>query len=131
VKPRATKILFVSLASIVAAGCASLQTPSADLLIRVPVVEIGHAKPQNDQYILFVPAGREVPVKLTIAGSFLAESASAETKVKLRQDLYLYKYWLSFDGKRWERSQRVFGAAVSAGLEPAGGKVEIEFNKIQ
>jgi hypothetical protein len=123
--------VFSLLALLAAAGCASFQTPDADLISRVPIVEIGQPKPQGSDYILLVRAGKEVPVKLSVSGSFLSEEGLAETKVKLRQDLYLYKYWSSFDGKRWERSHRMFNALISAGLEPEGGKVDIKFNQAQ
>ncbi len=113
------------------AGCASLQTPSSDLITKIPIVEIGKEKPQSNEYILFVPAGKDVPIKLSVGGSFLSEEGFAETKVKLRQDLYLYKYWSSFDGRNWKRSHRVFDAVFSAGLEPQGLKVEIKINKVQ
>jgi len=113
------------------AGCASLQNPSPDLITKIPIVEIGKEKPQGNEYILFVPAGKDVPIKLSVGGSFLSEEGFAETRVKLRQDLYLYKYWSSFDGKNWKRSHRVFDTILSAGLEPAGGKVEIKVNKAE
>ena len=112
-------------------GCASWQTPSADLTTRVPTIEIGRAKPEGNEYILFVPAGKDVPVKLTVGGSFLLKEGAAETAVKLRQDLYLYKHWSSFDGKKWERSHGLFEILISAGMDPEGGKVEIKVNKAQ
>lgn len=110
-------------------GCASWQTPSADLAKQVPVIEIGNNKPEGNEYILFVPAGKDVPVKMTVGGSFLSQEGYAETSVKFRQDLYLYKYWSSFDGKTWERSHGLFETLLSAGLDPEGGKVEIKVNK--
>ena len=119
------------LALLTAAGCVSFQSPDGDLISRAPIVEIGQPKPQGNEYILLVRAGKEVPVKLSVSGSFLSEEGLAETKVKLRQDLYLYKYWSSFDGNHWERSHRMFDALISAGLEPEGGKVDIKFNKVQ
>lgn len=123
--------VFSLIALLTATGCASFQTPDEDLINRVPIVEIGQPEPQGSDYILLVRAGKEVPVKLSVSGSFFSEEGLAETKVKLRQDLYLYKYWSSFDGKQWERSHRMFSALISVGLESEGGKVDIKFNQAQ
>ena len=122
----ATLIMLVSLG-----GCASWQTPSADLTARVPTIEVGQLKPEGNEYVLLVPAGKNIPVKLTVGGSFLSKEGATETTVQLRQDLYLYKHWSSFDGKKWERSHGQFEVLISAGMDPEGGKVEIKVNKPQ
>lgn len=110
-------------------GCASLQTPSADLAARIPTIEMGQPKPEGNEYILFVPAGKDVPVKLIVGGSFLSKEGTTETAVQLRRDLYLYQRWASFDGKRWEPSHGVFEVLISASMDSEGGKVEVKVDE--
>jgi hypothetical protein len=108
-------------------GCATWQAPPADLMTRIPTIEIGQTKPEGDEYILLVRAGQDVPVKLAVGGSFLSKEGATETIVNVSRDLYLYKHWSSFDGKKWERG--LFQVLISAGLGPEGGKVEIKVNR--
>jgi hypothetical protein len=108
-------------------GCASWQTPPADLVSKVPTIEIGQPKPEGSEYVLLVRAGKDVPVTLTVGGTFLSKEGAAEALVKVRQDVYFYKHWSSLDGKNWERG--VFQVLISAGLGPEGGKVEVKMNR--
>ncbi|MCI0504546.1 MAG: hypothetical protein L0Z73_00405 [Gammaproteobacteria bacterium] len=108
-------------------GCATWQKPSADLATKIPVIEIGQPKPEGNEYILLVRAGKDIPVKLTVDGSFLSKEGATETTVNVRQDVYLYKQWSSFDGKEWERG--LFQVLISAGVGPEGGNVDIKVNQ--
>lgn len=108
-------------------GCASWRTPGADLATRVPVVVIGQQKPDTDDYILLVTAGKDFPVRMNIDGSFLSKKGDAETAVQVQRDVYVYKQWTSFDGKTWRRG--LIDLTVGIGLEPAGGKIEVKVDE--
>jgi hypothetical protein len=123
------KHLFYLVIPVFAAttGCASWQAPGPELATRVPVVKIGQAKPETDDYILLLTAGTNYPVRMNVDGSFLAKKGNAETTVQVQRDVYLYKHWTSFDGKMWQRGK--FDMTVAIGLEAAGGKVEIKVDE--
>lgn len=120
-------LAYLILLATAISGCASWRTPGPDLATRVPVVEIGQQKPDTDDYILLVAAGKDFPVRMNIDGSFLAKKGAAETAVQVQRDVYLYKKWTSFDGKTWRRG--LFDLTVGIGLEPAGGKIEVKVDE--
>ena len=120
------RYLAYLLLPVVVAACAT-QPPGADLATRIPVVEIGQPKPADKEYILLVKAGRDYPVKMSVDGSFLAKTGAAETTVRVKRDVYLYKHWTSFDGKTWERGK--LSMKVGVGMDPSSGKVEINVDE--
>ena len=120
------RYLAYLLAPAVITACAT-QPPGADLTTRVPVVEIGQPKPADKEYILLVKAGRDYPVQMNVDGSFLAKTGAAETIVRVKRDVYLYKHWTSFDGKTWERAKLTL--KVGVGMDPESGKVEIKVDE--
>lgn len=117
------RYLAYLLAPAVITACAT-QPPGADLTTRVPVVEIGQPKPAEKDYVLLVKAGRDYPVQMNVEGSFLTKTGAAETTVRVKRDVYLYKHWTSFDGKTWERGK--LDLTVGVGMDPESGKVEIK-----
>jgi hypothetical protein len=102
------KINLVSLAMTIIlglGGCASMQAPTSEVLAAVPMVEFGNAAPKNSDFILYFPAGKPIPMTTSIKGSALSEEAETTQTVKLKQDIYAYKEWVSFDGKHWQPSE--------------------------
>jgi hypothetical protein len=116
-------------AAVAVTGCAAWRAPDADLATRLPIIEIGQPKPDTKEYILRVPARKPIPVIVTFDGSFLTEEGAAETAIQVRQDVYLYKQWASFDGKIWQRSHSIFDTRLGVGLDTEGGKVEIKLDE--
>jgi hypothetical protein len=91
------------------AGCASLQTPSAESLRSVPVVEFGNAVPATGDFVLHFAAGKPIPVVASVTGNALAQEAESTLNVTLKQDIYAYKQWVSFDRATWIRSDKALG----------------------
>lgn len=111
------------------AGCAGMQGPPEDLLTRIPVVEIGQPEPVDKHYVLFIRAGQTVPVHLTVKGPLFVQPGQATAQVQLSQSLYIYKKWSSHDGLNW--THQAFDGAVSLGLAPKGGIVDIHVGRSQ
>jgi len=86
-------------------GCASLFPPKAEDLAQTPVVRFGEAAPGGKEFVAFYPAGAPLPVVATVGGTLLEHKASATLQVALKRDVYLYRQWLSFDGKTWISSR--------------------------
>lgn len=114
-------------------GCASLFPPKAEDLAQTPVVRFGEAAPAGKEFVTFFPAGAPLPAVATVDGTLLERKASATMQVALKRDVYLYRQWLSFDGKTWVSSRDAVGGAflielpgVKDGRNP--GVMRAEFN---
>lgn len=112
-------------ASLVA--CAGMQSPPEDILKRVPVVEIGQPEPADKHYVLHIRAGTPIPVQVTIKGPLVLQPSQATARVQLTHSLYVYKEWSSRDGINW--TPRAFEGAVSFGLAPKGGVIDIHVSR--
>ncbi|HEY7533189.1 MAG TPA: hypothetical protein VH681_10470 [Nitrospiraceae bacterium] len=104
-------------------GCASWGGPPADLLQRLPVVEVGKTEPVDKPFVLYIPKGRSIPMYLTVKGPLFVKPGEATAQVQLTQSLYIYKEWSSLDGKHW--THQAFEGGVSLGLAPKGGLVDV------
>ena len=100
-------------------GCAAMQGPPEDLLKRLPVIEIGQPEPADKIYVLFLHAGKPIPVHLTLKGPLLLQPSQATAQVQLAHSLYIYKEWSSLDGINW--THQAFEGAVSLGLAQKAG----------
>ena len=107
-------------------GCASMNTPSPSLIETMPVVTVGEAHSTHKEHIVFIPANTKFPVEFSVKGSVFTENASSKVMVSFKQDMYLYKYWASFDGKKWVGSHKLMNVKPSGGFDKSGGKVEVE-----
>lgn len=108
-------------------SCAGMQGPPEDILTRVPVVEIGQPEPPDKHYVLHIRAGTPIPVQMTIKGPLLLQPAQAAAQVQLAHSLYIYREWSSRDGINW--TPRAFEGAVSFGLAPKGGIIDIHVSR--
>src|SRR4051794_17268792 len=95
----------VSLAILAAAAlglgaCAGIP-PTSEEMAKIPVVRYGSPAPADGKFVLFYPAGAPLPVVASVGGSLLEQPAQAALDVSLKRDVYLYRYWVSFDGKIW------------------------------
>lgn len=107
-------------------GCTSMNTPDMDLINKVPTIKMGSQKPEGHDYILYIPARAEIPVHLTVAGSLISAPIDHKSVTKINQDLYIYKYWASLDGKNWVPSRDLVSMPVAIGVGPEGGQVRIK-----
>lgn len=113
-------------------GCASVKPPPENLenLIDMkPLVKVGSVAPKDKDYILYVPAGQEFPVRLSLDGTLLEKGGEAETMVSFAHDVYLYKRWASYDGRHWEELKKLLGLKISAGMDVDGAILKMELQK--
>ena len=106
-------------------SCAAMSPPSSDLIDSKAVVTMGAEAPQDNDYILYVPADQEFPIVLTVNGSMFNKEGRAGTSVSFRRDLYLYKTWASYNGRDWQKLDQLFGISVSAGMQYDGGIIKV------
>jgi hypothetical protein len=109
-------------------GCASINTPPASLIDTKPVVTIGDVSKVPEDHIVFIPAYRRFPIMFSVKGNVFAENTSSKVMVSFKQDMYLYKYWASLDGKSWMNSHKLLNVQQSGGFDASGGKVEIKLD---
>lgn len=110
-------------------GCATVNSPDTAKLSGLPIVEFGNDSPGDGEYILFVRSGKDIPAKVTIAGSMLAGETTLKTTIQLKKDIYLYKQWTSLDGKSW--GEKNINLQVGTGLGVKGGIVNIAIDEIR
>lgn len=100
--------LLVATAAL--AGCAGMMPPpSAAEMAAIPVVRYGEATPAGGEHVLLYPAGAPLPVVASVYGSLLAKPAQARMEVATNRDVYIYKSWVSFDGKTWMAGNQAVG----------------------
>jgi hypothetical protein len=124
---RMMKSGLITLVMALGIGCAAIQAPPEDVLTRVPVIEVGQAEPADKQYVLHVRAGQPVPLRFTMRGPLFLQPTEGAAQVQFAHSLYIYKEWSSLDGFNWTR--RGFEGAVSFGLAPKGGIVDIHVGR--
>lgn len=109
-------------------GCASMNTPSSSLIETTPVVTVGEVSNESKDHIVFIPANTKFPVEFSVKGNMFTENSSSKVMVSFKQDMFLYKYWASLDGKKWVNSHTLINVDPSGGFDKSGGKVEVELN---
>ena len=92
---------LITLPALMLSACAGLGGPSADEISRLPVVRFGQPAPAGE-FVLFYPAGVNLPVTAKVDGSLLAKTDQAQLNVQIKQNLYVYRDQVSFDGKTWQ-----------------------------
>jgi len=124
------KILNV-LFMVAIAGCASMNTPSSSLIDTVPVVKVGETDSVPKEHIVFIPANKEFPIEFYVKGSVFNHDISSKVMASFKQDMYLYKYWASLDGKNWTNSHKLMKVEPTGGFDSAGGRVEVKLNLLE
>lgn len=82
-------------------GCATLSPPGREEIAGVPVVTFGTPVPSGKAVILRFPAGVPLPVVASVDGTLFRQTARETLQVSLQRDVYVYRQWVSFDGKNW------------------------------
>ena len=118
-------------------ACSGLQRstgslPEAATLEALPLIKVGQAKPAQGDYIVFLPASELITATAKVQGTLFEKTDSKDLQVKLKQDLYLYKNWVSFDRQKWVKDTDAIGGNVRVTLpgwdHPQAGEVLIELN---
>ena len=120
------KGVFISISILLFTACASMNQPSSNLINTVPVIEVGSKKPDHKEYILYIPANTNFPVHFTVNGSLMATTIEQKPITRIKQDLYIYKYWSSFDGRNWQLSHDLINMPIVIGMGPEGGQVHVK-----
>ena len=109
-------------------GCASMFVPDSDLANKVPVLEMGSLKhkPEGNEFILHIPAGATIPVHFSVKGGLISSPIDQKSVTKIKQELYVYKYWASLDGKTWQPTGDIINMPISVGVGPEGGQIEVK-----
>ncbi|MFK3739997.1 hypothetical protein [Massilia sp. TN1-12] len=107
------------------AGCASMMPAPADRISALPVVEVGTTPPRDGEFVLHVPANSPVPLRVVVRGSLLTGDQSVTGNMTFARDIYIYKYWSSYDRKTWENSHKLLDVAFSGGMDASGLNVSV------
>ncbi|WP_448188333.1 hypothetical protein [Azospirillum sp. sgz301742] len=91
-------------------GCVGLFPPGAEDMAKLPVVRYGEAAPAGGEYVRLYPAGVPLPVVAGVSGTVLTKPAQARLEVATNRDIYVYRTWVSFDGKTWQAGDKVMDA---------------------
>ncbi len=94
--------LVVAIAGLSLFGCANLMAPSEKSMAQVPVVRFGNPAPANKEFVVLYPAGTPLPVVASVGGTLMEQGDKATLRPTLKRDVYVYKHWVSFDGKTWK-----------------------------
>lgn len=124
-------IISISLLLVSLVGCASMNTPTSSLIETKPVIKIGEADGVAKDHIVFIPENKEFPVEFFVKGNVFNKSSSSKLMVSFKQDMYLYKYWASLDGRTWVNSHKLMSVEPSGGFDVSGGKVVVNLNLVQ
>ncbi len=87
-------------------GCASWMAPSERDLAKIPVVRFGEPAPAGKDFVMLYPAGTPLPVIASVGGTLMSQPDKATLHVTLNRDVYVYRHWISFDGKKWVYGRR-------------------------
>lgn len=123
----------IALIALALAGCSGMTPPNANEMAGIPTIRFGDEAPAGKEFATYYPAGIPLPVSASVTGTLLAQNAQTTLHVTLKRDVYVFRNWASFDGKTWQRSDKLVGGkfeieipGVRDGKNP--GKLGAEFN---
>ncbi len=120
-------------ASLLLAGCASMQAPSPETLSNLPVVKFGDPVPADRDYVLFFPPDTPIATTVSIKGSIFAKEAEQSLNVTLRRGIYSYKNWMSYDRVTWLDGRKALKTSVGTQfpgyVHPEPGWVKIRMDE--
>ncbi len=95
------KIILLITTVVLTNACTSMSMPTANTIAGLPTVKFGNAAPLNGEYVLYFPAGSPIDTQVTFGGNLFIKDDTKKLSVIPKQDIYVYKDWLSFDKKSW------------------------------
>lgn len=125
-RPAATALLGLGIL-LAAASTQAASTPPAGL----PVMDFPAlpAKADAERYVLRVPANTDIPVAVSLGGDLLSKAGQTELRIRLRQDLFVWRDLVSVDRQVWRPVAEAFVGRLSMGLEPrhdSGGELRVQ-----
>lgn len=129
---KSSNTLIAMAVAILFSGCASLFVPDGETINKLPVIEMGSQgqKPANNEYILHIPAGTKIPVNFSVKGSLISVPLDNKSITRINQELYIYKYWASLDGKKWQPSGELIKMPISIDVGPQGGQIDVKVDLV-
>lgn len=125
------KLIPLSLCLLALSACAT--PPDSAQLANLPVVEFGNPVPGGDKFILHFPAGKTIATDVEISGNLLVKPARQVLKVKLKQDIYSYKQWVSYDKQHWVKAHDTLAFKLAAKIPgyqfPHPGYIKLDISK--
>lgn len=85
---------------ILLSGCALNGSPPSSTIDTTPVITVGESKNVPADHIVFIPANTPFPIKFTVQGTVFNKDVTSTVMASFKQDMYLYRYWASLDGKK-------------------------------
>ena len=122
-------VLSMAAIAFVAVGCAPMMPAPVDKIQTLPVVNIGDVPPSGTEYVLHIPANSPIPLKINTRGTLLQNEQSVIGSTTFNKDLYIYKYWSSYDRKTWENSHRLLNVNFAGGMDASGLNVNVTLDK--
>jgi uncharacterized protein YceK len=123
------KKIFCLLPVLVLAGCASMMPAPVAQIDALPIVKMGDTPPAGAEYVLHIPANAPIHLNLHARGSLLKEQESVLGNISFNQDVYVYKYWASYDRKTWKNSHTLLDVNFSGGMDVTGLNVNVGLDK--
>ncbi|TQK05546.1 hypothetical protein [Herbaspirillum sp. SJZ107] len=121
--------LGMALMAFLSVGCAPMMPAPADRIQTLPVVKMGEAFPSGTEYVLYIPANSPIPIKIATQGTLLKNEQSVVGSTSFTRDLYIYKYWSSYDRKTWENSHRLLNVSFAGGMDASGLNVNVTLDQ--
>ncbi|MFZ2852947.1 MAG: hypothetical protein WAZ34_02400 [Rhodocyclaceae bacterium] len=125
--------LGIAASTLILSGCAGLGAPGGDEMARIPTIRFGEAAPAGKDFVLHYPAGSPLPVVTGVFGSLFEQAEKATLDVRLKRDVFIYRKWVSFDGKSWLPGNEAVNGKIELKLPgeadgQAPGRLSAEFN---
>lgn len=125
--------VVVAVAGLSMIGCASWMAPSEKEMAQVPTVRFGDMAPAGKEFVVLFPAGTPLPIVASASGTLMDKADKATLNVTLKRDVYVYRHWVSFDGKTWQYGRHAISGkfefklpGVENGNNP--GAIGVEFD---
>jgi hypothetical protein len=106
------KALCLVVTALSLSACASLIPPSAEEVSTLPVISYGQPAPEGQKFILRYPAGVALPVDTSVRGNLFEKNEDATLTPRLKKDIYVYRHWVSLDGKNWVKGNELVGGNI-------------------
>ena len=124
-------VILSSLVMIFVSACASMYVPDSEQINKLQIVKMGDKKPEGKEYILHIPAGVNFPVHISVNGELISTPVDSKPVTRINQDIFIYKYWASLDGKNWQPTRDLVNMPIFVGVGPKGGRVDIKVGIIK
>lgn len=129
-----TKMSLLFIGLLATSACATPPSPAE--LATLPVVTFGETAPSGSDFILYFPAGKDIPTKVEISGDLFQQPAHQVLTVKLKRDIYSYKDWMSYDNQHWLDARATLGMELDIKIPgytyPQPGHIKLDmFEKIK